>query len=531
MSDPTEEPKLFLAHTKVLVVDDTLVNRMILQKYLSQNGADVVLAEDGQKAVEQYTATKPDIILMDVMMPVMDGYEATRHIKKLAGDYWVPVVFLSALDQESNLVEGLAAGGDDFLHKPVNFTVFEAKLRSILRTLKTLQSLTETRARAQAISENIIDGLIIIDERGTIETCNSMSSEIFGYSSAEMIGQNVKILMPDPYHTEHDGYLASYVGGNKPKIIGVGQRLVQGKRKNGEIFELELGVTVITINGERRFMGVVRDVSERVQAQQKLKDNAERLQLIHDTQAEENNLARDIMVRQMRLGRLDDRHIHHWLQPAEQFSGDIVTASRTANGKVYALLADATGHGLSAALTAQPLLALFHNLVEHDTPLEEIVAQANRELRNTLPGGRFVAASFLCLDPHQRKAELWMGGMPEALLLGYDGKPLQRLSSKHLPLGVVSFEADECKPEVINLSMGNQFVLYSDGVTEATDANMEAFGSERLEAALASAQPAKRISAVKLALTSFIGRHAGQDDISILLIDGAAPANNKHSDA
>lgn len=528
MSDAAaSNPDQFLTGIKVLVVDDTLVNRLILQKYLTQKGAEVFAVEDGQQAVDKYRQAQPDIVLMDVMMPVMDGYEATRQIKKLAGDYWVPVIFLSALDQEKNLVEGLEAGGDDFLYKPVNFVVFEAKLRSVLRSLKSLQSLAETRARAQAITESIIDGIVLIDEKATILTCNPVTCDIFGYRMDEMLGQNIKMLMPEPYHSQHDSYVASYVGGNPGKIIGVGQRLVQGKRKNGEIFDLELGVTVTHINGLRRFMGVVRDVSERVHAENQIKQHAERLQHHHDNQIAENNLAREIMLRQMRLNHLDDKHIHHWLQPAEHFSGDIVTAVRTADGKVYALLADATGHGLAAAITALPLLALFHNLVERNTPLAEIVCQANRELCSTLPSGRFVAATFLCLDPAERKAELWIGGMPETLLIGYDGKILQRFNAKQLPLGVIQFSGGDCQPEVISLGMGNQLALYSDGVTEATNADMEMFGNARMEATLASAHPSKRIHALKTALTTFIGADFGQDDISILLIDSASPGATK----
>ena len=86
---------------KVLVVDDTETNRMILTVFLRRLGHNVVLAEDGAQAVAAFEREAPDLVLMDVMMPVMDGYEATRRIKALAGEHWVPVLFVSALDNLS----------------------------------------------------------------------------------------------------------------------------------------------------------------------------------------------------------------------------------------------------------------------------------------------------------------------------------------------------------------------------------------------------------------------------------------------
>ncbi len=119
----------------ILVVDDTATNRQILGVFLKKLGHQVDLAEDGAQAVELFAAKAYDLVIMDVMMPVMDGYEATRRIKAMCGNRWVPVIFLSALDKDESLVTGLEAGGDDYLPKPVNFVVLAAKLRSLSRAL------------------------------------------------------------------------------------------------------------------------------------------------------------------------------------------------------------------------------------------------------------------------------------------------------------------------------------------------------------------------------------------------------------
>ncbi|MCX8017866.1 MAG: response regulator, partial [Rhodocyclaceae bacterium] len=192
---------------RVLVVDDTATNRQILAVFLKKMGHTVDLAEDGAKAVAMFAASDYDIVIMDVMMPVMDGYEATRRIKAMCGDRWVPVVFLSALDKDENLIAGLDAGGDDYLAKPVNFLVLEAKLRSLSRALALRRELEDSRRFNQAVTDNLLDAIVTIDERGIIESVNPACCRIFGYTAAEMIGRNVSMLMPEPYAAAHDGYI------------------------------------------------------------------------------------------------------------------------------------------------------------------------------------------------------------------------------------------------------------------------------------------------------------------------------------
>ena len=148
---------------KILVADDTRANREILRVFLEKGGHTVILAGDGREAVERFAAENPDLVIMDVMMPVMDGFEATRQIKARTADRWVPVIFLSALDKDQNIVEGLESGGDDYLAKPINFVVLEAKIQSFARTLQLQSSLEEQRQEMAAVSANVADGLAAID--------------------------------------------------------------------------------------------------------------------------------------------------------------------------------------------------------------------------------------------------------------------------------------------------------------------------------------------------------------------------------
>jgi PAS domain S-box-containing protein len=137
----------------------------------------------------------------------------------------------------------------------------------------------------QAILNTVIDGIITIDQRGIIISFNKSAQRIFGYSENEVVGKNVKILMPDPYYIEHDMYIRNYLEGGEKKIIGTG-REVEAKRKDGTIFSMELGVGEITAGPERHFIGIIRDISDRKSAEEMLIESEARMRAIIDNTAD-----------------------------------------------------------------------------------------------------------------------------------------------------------------------------------------------------------------------------------------------------
>ena len=122
-------------------------------------------------------------------------------------------------------------------------------------------------ARIKAIVDNAIDAIITISPRGIVESFNMGAEAIFGYGAKEVIGENVKMLMPTPYRQKHDGYLRSYIETGNKSVIGIGREVV-GKRKDGSTFPMDLAVSEVQLKDQRLFTGIVRDITERKESEQ-----------------------------------------------------------------------------------------------------------------------------------------------------------------------------------------------------------------------------------------------------------------------
>ncbi|MDT8383166.1 MAG: fused response regulator/phosphatase [Gammaproteobacteria bacterium] len=141
---------------KVLVADDDVPNRLILQAILEKQGYQVLLADDGQQAVDIFRSEQPDLVLMDIKMPKLDGYEATQEIKSISGDTFVPVIFLTATTDSEGLAKCVASGGDDFLTKPYNRVLLQARIDALLR-IRELYNTTQQQRNELARHQKRLD--------------------------------------------------------------------------------------------------------------------------------------------------------------------------------------------------------------------------------------------------------------------------------------------------------------------------------------------------------------------------------------
>ena len=188
----------------------------------------------------------------------------------------------------------LAEASDKMLKGNLSFRLAEDEVRDEFRQLyQTLNAFAENQQHAterlehevtdktthlSSVVNSLVDGLITIDNLGSVKSFNPAAERIFGYAEGEVIGQNVKMLMPEPYHSEHDGYLKHFHDTGVKKVIGIG-REVEGRRKDGSVFPLDLAVNAMDLNGDSAFVGIIRDITERKLAEaalQQAKDTAEK---------------------------------------------------------------------------------------------------------------------------------------------------------------------------------------------------------------------------------------------------------------
>ena len=143
---------------------------------------------------------------------------------------------------------------------------------------RTQSMLVEREARLRSVLETAPDAIVTIDENGIIQSFSNAAEKLFGYAPGEVIGRNIKLLMPAPYHDSHDGYIARYLQTGEKHIIGIG-RQVEAQRKDGTIFPMDLAVGEVTLGGIHIFTGFIRDLTARVKMEQELR-HAQKMEAI-----------------------------------------------------------------------------------------------------------------------------------------------------------------------------------------------------------------------------------------------------------
>ena len=152
---------------KVLVCDDTITNRQLIGAYLQQMGHQAIFAENGAQAIKLFTEQAPDLVLIDVEMPEMNGYEATRAMRR-ANNYgfsqWVPVIFISGCIDDQSVAQGIDAGGDDYLTKPISQELLRAKIQAMTRLVAMKNRLMEMSTQLKDTNEKLLQSNKLLSE-------------------------------------------------------------------------------------------------------------------------------------------------------------------------------------------------------------------------------------------------------------------------------------------------------------------------------------------------------------------------------
>jgi len=153
---------------KILLVDDTQTMRMLMTAVLEEFGHEVISCQNGAEAVEEYLKNHPDLILMDVVMPVLDGYQAAMKIRAIEND-WVPIIFLSTRAEPKDVAAAIEAGGDDFLTKPVDEIILKAKLIA-------MQRIASMRHKLIAVSKDLEQVNFILQRQAEVDGLTGLAN-------------------------------------------------------------------------------------------------------------------------------------------------------------------------------------------------------------------------------------------------------------------------------------------------------------------------------------------------------------------
>ena len=264
------------------------------------------------------------------------------------------------------------------------------------------------------------------------------------------------------------------------------------------------------INGYARLLGM----------QQEISNYSEELKNWRAVAEEQTRLGAHVMSRLTDAEGLRDTMLQYFNIPAETFSGDLLCAARAPGDVMTVMLADASGHGLPAALTAMPLTQAFYSMTAKGFPLASIAEELNRKLKAILPSDRFVAATLAAVDVRNQTVEVWNGGNPDALFINGEGEVACKWTSQHPPLGILPDKLFSGLTETMEFHEPGDLVLCSDGLVEAETPAGEWLALAGVARLLGGAgQGMGRFERLLQGVRDHLQAPSGRDDISCMVLN------------
>ena len=278
LAGPVEPSSGARPQAAVLVVDDSPAERLAVRAMLAPLGHSVVEADSGRAALRAVLRQSFAVILMDVRMPTLDGYETAALIRERSQSQLTPIIFLTAYGRdETETATAYASGAVDFIFAPILADVLRAKvstfvdlfvqsaeLQGSIESITALNAaLRDSEVRARAVLQNVADGIVTAGDGGLIESFNQSARRLFGYREEEVIGRPLQLIIAPSHHDDvADPRLARWSLLSANDIPAEPIETV-GCRKDGSCFPIEVDMSQMQI-GERTFtIGCIRDISGR----------------------------------------------------------------------------------------------------------------------------------------------------------------------------------------------------------------------------------------------------------------------------
>ena len=266
----SESVRASAPHT-VLVVDDEAPLARMLREILLSEGLEVLVADSAEAALTLLDEQVPSLALVDVMMPGISGIELCRRIKRDPRTAGVPVVLVSALSSATVINEGLDAGADDYLLKPIDRAIVRFRVRSHLRLHDAQVEEQRLRGRLAIISQAARDAIVLLDREGTVAHWNEAAEAMFGYARAEALGQRLHdLVVPDAHLALYRDAWPRFGQDDLGVTAGPPRELVAMTRRGREL-PVELSLSSTVVDGEYWAVGILRDISERKRTEERFR--------------------------------------------------------------------------------------------------------------------------------------------------------------------------------------------------------------------------------------------------------------------
>lgn len=373
----------------ILIADDEASALKFMTRYLESIGCDVISAVDGKEAIYKFDENPPDIVITDFNMPHADGLEVINHVRKRSNHYWTPIIVLSALSDNDNIIKCLEAGADDYITKPVNLKILNAKI-------KTHSWLSRLQHENLATKSSLEEAL----------------KEI----------------------------------------------------------------------------------------------------------AREETLAENLLSRMLESNKSSNSFVQYLIKPALRFSGDLVSI-QSLGDNTYILIADSTGHGLSASLPTLVVSQVFHHSLEATELLTNVASNLNEALYNLLPVEFFVAATLIKFNHNEKYIELWTGGLPDTLLSIDDDTSTKSIKSDHLPLGILKPEQFDSSLRKISWNKSISVFCCSDGFFDMINHEQSELDNNMVYQVVNQFHGKERLEALETLLKRCIQHIDFKDDVTLLTLD------------
>ncbi|USX22815.1 diguanylate cyclase [Oxalobacteraceae bacterium OTU3REALA1] len=252
----------------ILIVDDAPENLAVLRKLMVEQGYQTFVATSGERALKIARRVHPDLILLDVVMPGMDGLETCRQLKSHAATQRIPVIFMSARTDTDDVVAGFDIGAVDYIGKPLRMAEVCARVRTQLQIRSNSETQEEQAERLRTIVNNMAEGLLIIEADGRIQFTNPACDKYLGYQENELAGRAISELLNPLVAQEYLEYFARYAA--SPEMAhSHGTREVIIRHRNGSSVCMDLTLTPMYLR-QPLFIGLLHDITHHKQSEDAL---------------------------------------------------------------------------------------------------------------------------------------------------------------------------------------------------------------------------------------------------------------------